>query len=98
MTIKTQPFEDVSPMKHGDFSLPCEFSKELPFFSIISLNRVPADRPRPEATRLGQGGTRLGCGGLRLLVCEVGLIFMCKVEQFGVPNSWCFPRDTVSEV
>ena len=25
MTMETQPFEDVSPIKHGDFPLSCYF-------------------------------------------------------------------------
>ena len=26
MTLENQPFEDASPIKHGDFPLLCEFS------------------------------------------------------------------------
>ena len=32
MAMETQPFEDVSPMKYGDFSLPCELSRNCHSF------------------------------------------------------------------
>lgn len=66
------------------------FSKELPFFSIISLNRVPADRPRPEATPSVKVAPVLAAGGFAFLFARLGWFSCAKLNNLRFPTAAAF--------